>query len=141
MPAYVVTAERVIEAEFIVEAPNLSQARKVAQRGLHCRDMSQDNYATWTHIISIEKMRRNWTASKDLLQRVRMIARRRPGAVVYAVDEPEKRERRDTTELERKCRAIYQSGRKIDAIKLWRAETGDGLKEAKEAVEALMPMP
>lgn len=26
---------------------------------------------------------------------------------------------------------------KVDAIKLWRSMTGDGLKEAKEAVEAL----
>ena len=32
--------------------------------------------------------------------------------------------------------AAIQRGRKIDAIKILRAETGLGLKEAKEAVEA-----
>lgn len=34
------------------------------------------------------------------------------------------------------CEAIY-AGRKIEAIKLYREETGQGLKESKEFVEAL----
>jgi ribosomal protein L7/L12 len=32
---------------------------------------------------------------------------------------------------------LIREGRKIEAIKLWREATGLGLKEAKEAVEAL----
>ena len=36
-----------------------------------------------------------------------------------------------------KCRLLLNSGDKIKAIKLWRGETGAGLKDAKEAVEAL----
>jgi len=37
-----------------------------------------------------------------------------------------------------KIDACLLDGRKIDAIKIWRAETGEGLKEAKEGVEAYM---
>ena len=39
--------------------------------------------------------------------------------------------------LETEVLAILESGRKIQAIKLYRERTGVGLKEAKEAVEAL----
>lgn len=35
------------------------------------------------------------------------------------------------------CRLLLNSGDKIKAIKVWRRETGAGLKDAKEAVEAL----
>ena len=42
-----------------------------------------------------------------------------------------------STDLEDEARELLRSGRKIQAIKLWRERTGMGLKEAKEAVEAL----
>ncbi len=43
------------------------------------------------------------------------------------------------SELESVCRKIaVEEQRKIGAIKVWRAWTGDGLKEAKDAVEELM---
>lgn len=35
------------------------------------------------------------------------------------------------------CKNLVDMGKKIDAIKLWRQHTKDGLKEAKDAVEAL----
>lgn len=35
-------------------------------------------------------------------------------------------------------RALANNGRKIEAIKLYRESTGVGLKEAKDAVEAMM---
>lgn len=35
------------------------------------------------------------------------------------------------------CKALVRRGDLIPAIKLWRAETAAGLKEAKDAVEAL----
>ena len=42
--------------------------------------------------------------------------------------------------LKLECSKIYRSGSKIDAIRLWRKETGAGLKEAKDAVESLSKM-
>lgn len=38
---------------------------------------------------------------------------------------------------EEEVRALVRQGRKIDAIKLYREHTGLGLREAKDAVEAL----
>jgi len=58
------------------------------------------------------------------------IAKRRPKVVVDAANRP--------SSMEQEILAIAQSGRKLDAIKLWRQRTGDGLKEAKDAVDALM---
>jgi len=40
-------------------------------------------------------------------------------------------------DLEAECRRLYRAGKAIAAIKLYREHTGVGLKEAKEAVEAL----
>ena len=40
-------------------------------------------------------------------------------------------------ELEAEVRELYRAGQKIQAIKLYRENTGVGLKEAKDAVEAL----
>ncbi len=40
-------------------------------------------------------------------------------------------------EIEAEVLAILENGRKIEAIKLYRERTGAGLKEAKDAVEAL----
>lgn len=42
----------------------------------------------------------------------------------------------DDASFEAELRALLDGGRKIDAIKLYRQETGAGLAEAKEAVEA-----
>ena len=42
-----------------------------------------------------------------------------------------------TPELAAEARALVASGKKIEAIKRWREATGLGLKEAKDAVEAL----
>ena len=39
--------------------------------------------------------------------------------------------------IEAELLAVLESGRKIEAIKLYRERTGAGLKEAKDAVEAL----
>ena len=44
----------------------------------------------------------------------------------------------DKVALEYACKALVEDGKKFDAIKMWRAETGAGLKEAKEAVEGLV---
>jgi ribosomal protein L7/L12 len=61
-----------------------------------------------------------------------------PGAIVRAVDGPaEKAKRQARSALEAECIALYRSGHKIDAIKLWRSHTGAPLKDAKEAVEKL----
>ncbi|HHO53096.1 MAG TPA: hypothetical protein ENK18_20035 [Deltaproteobacteria bacterium] len=44
----------------------------------------------------------------------------------------------DTSDdLEREARALLGAGKKIHAIKLWRERTGSGLREAKDAIEAL----
>lgn len=37
-----------------------------------------------------------------------------------------------------KCLALYQAGKKVEAIRECRAATGMGLKEAKETVEGLL---
>ncbi len=42
-----------------------------------------------------------------------------------------------TTEQSQKISEALASGRKIEAIKYYRSATGQGLKEAKEGVEAL----
>jgi hypothetical protein len=39
--------------------------------------------------------------------------------------------------LDERCRALLANGQKIEAIKLWRTETGDNLLNAKNAIEAL----
>lgn len=44
-----------------------------------------------------------------------------------------------TPEQNQKISDALASGRKIEAIKLYRQATGAGLKEAKEAIEALLP--
>lgn len=41
------------------------------------------------------------------------------------------------SELEKQLLDLMRQGRKIDAIKLYRERTHQGLKEAKDAVEAL----
>lgn len=41
-------------------------------------------------------------------------------------------------EVVEECRRLATSGRKIDAIKVYRQATGAGLKQSKEAVERLM---
>ena len=43
----------------------------------------------------------------------------------------------DNTDFEDELRALMAAGRKIEAIKQYRAATGAGLAEAKDAVEAL----
>ena len=43
----------------------------------------------------------------------------------------------DDTNFENELRALMAAGRKIEAIKQYRAATGAGLAEAKDAVEAL----
>jgi large subunit ribosomal protein L7/L12 len=59
----------------------------------------------------------------------RPIAARRPkSAVVNATLSPQ---------VEAEVRALLAAGRKIDAIKIARDETGLGLRETKELVEAL----
>lgn len=40
--------------------------------------------------------------------------------------------------LPEEIRHLAESGRKIEAIKLYRAQTGAGLKEAKDAVDAYL---
>lgn len=42
-----------------------------------------------------------------------------------------------TTDLEREVRSLLGQGRKIEAVKLYKEHTGCGLKDAKNAVEAL----
>jgi ribosomal protein L7/L12 len=66
------------------------------------------------------------------------IASTHPSAIVHVVDVPAKKKEFDArTRLENDCRALMDQGAKIEAIKFWRAATGVGLKEAKDAVEAL----
>ena len=55
------------------------------------------------------------------------IAQKHPKMVVEAAKKDWKKE----------AEAIYRGGDKIGAIKLWRAMTGLGIKEAKDAVESL----
>jgi len=43
----------------------------------------------------------------------------------------------DDTSFEDELRSLLRQGRKIDAIKRYREQTGVGLREAKDAVEAL----
>jgi len=43
----------------------------------------------------------------------------------------------DEFDLEAEIRSLLADGRKIEAVKLYREQTGAGLAEAKEAVEAL----
>jgi ribosomal protein L7/L12 len=43
----------------------------------------------------------------------------------------------DMGDLKSECLALVRAGRKIQAIKRWREVTGQGLAEAKQAVEAL----
>lgn len=62
------------------------------------------------------------------------IAQFAPAAVLRALDEVEKQNDPDYV---KQCRDLVRSGPKIDAIKLWRNNTGSGLQEAKDAVEAL----
>ena len=41
-------------------------------------------------------------------------------------------------EIDRKLYALLSSGKTIEAIKLYREQTGKGLKESKDAIEAIM---
>ncbi|MGO9115172.1 MAG: hypothetical protein ACLP9L_38665 [Thermoguttaceae bacterium] len=51
--------------------------------------------------------------------------------------DPEVRVPQQPDSLEGQILLLMKAGRKIEAIKLYRQETGNGLKEAKDAVEAL----
>lgn len=57
----------------------------------------------------------------------------RAGAADAAAPPP----RSPTPELEAQVRERLRAGRKIEAVKLWRAATGVGLKESVEAVERI----
>lgn len=63
------------------------------------------------------------------------IARKTPGAYVAAVKRL--RDRAAYKDWKQKCIDLMRAGQKIEAIKACRAATGMGLKEAKDAVEAL----
>lgn len=65
------------------------------------------------------------------------IAEHHPKIVVDAINGSARPE----SELERECRALLSSGRVIDAIKLYRAETGLGLREAKDAIDKMRGVP
>jgi len=67
--------------------------------------------------------------SVDYVGLVREIARKHPKIVVDAVNSQYQNGWRG------RIKSMMDSGHKMEAIKLWRAETGLGLKEAKEAVE------
>lgn len=41
------------------------------------------------------------------------------------------------TDLEQEGRSLLDQGKKIEAVKLYKVHTGSGLKDAKDAVEAL----
>lgn len=62
---------------------------------------------------------------KDLVFKIAAIC---PSAVLKAIGE---------ASYIKECRRLVSIGEKIPAIKLWREITGDGLKEAKDAVESL----
>ena len=80
---------------------------------------------------AIDIIGRNKYANADLL---RNISKDRPSAIVKAAAALEA-EHPVAWKVE--ARAFMQAGRKIQAIKACRAATRLGLKEAKEAVEAL----
>ena len=42
-----------------------------------------------------------------------------------------------TADLEREVRSLLEQGKKIEAVKVYKDHTGSGLKDAKDAVEAL----
>jgi large subunit ribosomal protein L7/L12 len=42
-----------------------------------------------------------------------------------------------TVDLEREVRSLLEQGRKLEAVKVYKVHTGCGLKDAKDAVEAL----
>jgi ribosomal protein L7/L12 len=63
------------------------------------------------------------------------IARKTPGAYVSAVKRL--RDREAYKDWKQKCTDLMRSGLKIEAIKACRTATGMGLKEAKDACEAL----
>lgn len=66
------------------------------------------------------------------------IAITRPSALVYIIDgEPIRRKKNEEEELKTKCLSLLRAGKKIEAIKEWRYATNIGLREAKDAVEAL----
>ncbi|CAB4192179.1 hypothetical protein UFOVP1244_6 [uncultured Caudovirales phage] len=44
---------------------------------------------------------------------------------------------RESRKLEDEVVSLLQIGKKINAVKLWRDHTGDGLKESKDAVESI----
>lgn len=71
------------------------------------------------------------TDAKAILFR---IAQKRPKAIVDACAPALEKE----PEWVNECRSLMRVERKIDAIKLWRHHAGIGLKEAKDAVEALV---
>jgi ribosomal protein L7/L12 len=57
--------------------------------------------------------------------------------VTHAASPPHRQGRLDETTLEREVVALLERRQKIHAIKLVREQTGIGLKEAKDAVEAI----
>lgn len=59
------------------------------------------------------------------------IAARHPKVIVDACESADAKNLRET------CKSLMQSGQMVQAVKLWRNYTGAGLKEAKDAVEAL----
>jgi len=63
------------------------------------------------------------------------IARKTPGVYVSAVKRL--RDREAEKDWEHKCTDLMRLGLKIEAIKACRTATGMGLKEAKDACEAL----
>ena len=83
------------------------------------------------HKQAIDIIGKNQYASTDLL---REIAKDRPSAIVKAAAALEAE---SPAGWKVEAKALVQAGRKINAIKACRAATGLGLKEAKEAVEAL----
>lgn len=62
------------------------------------------------------------------------VARFAPSAILRAIAEEAKQ---NEPEWVKQCRNLVRAGQKIEAIKIWRAQTDAGLKEAKDAVEAL----
>jgi ribosomal protein L7/L12 len=78
-----------------------------------------------------ELQKEQFTANEVLFE----IARKNPGAYVSAVNRL--RDRDAYKDWKQKCTDLMRINSKIEAIKVCRAATGMGLKEAKDAVEAL----
>lgn len=86
--------------------------------------MSAENYKKAIDILNRDDL--DWKSV------VIEIAKSSPAHVVKAVGEV------DHPNLVEECRCIYlEQDRKIEAIKLYRQQTGADLKEAKEFIESL----